>query len=184
MQYEIIETKLPGCFEVLPRIYTDERGTFVKTFHEETFEKKGLETYFAEDYYSFSSNRVLRGLHFHLPPKDHVKLVYCVSGRVQDAVVDLRVGSPTFGEHQIFEVSAEKANMIYMPKGVAHGFYVESDSAIMMYKVTTAYSPDHDTGILWDSAHIQWPDKNPVISNRDSKFPAFSDFQSPFCFDE
>lgn len=99
-----------------------------------------------------------------------------------DAVVDLRVGSPSFGKFDNFELSAEKANMVYIPKGLAHGFCVLSAIAIMMYKVTTVYSPAHDMGILWNSIDIPWQYKAPVISQRDSKFMAFYDFKSPFIF--
>jgi len=182
MQIDLKHSKIPSCFEIIPEVFKDERGTFVKTFHEGVFKKNSLETNFAEEYYSFSCKGVLRGLHFQLPPVEHVKLVYCVSGKVLDAVVDLRVGSPTYGEFETFELSAEKANMIYIPKGLAHGFYVLSESAIMMYKVTTVYSPEHDTGILWNSVGIPWPDEKPIISKRDSEFIAFKDFKSPFVY--
>ena len=179
---QIKESKIPGCFEIMPNAFRDERGVFVKTFHQGFFEENGLETHFAEEYYSLSHKKVLRGLHFQLPPMEHVKLVYCVFGQVLDAVVDLRVGSPTFGKFDTFELSAEKANMVYIPKGLAHGFCVLSASAIMMYKVTTVYSPSHDTGILWNSIDIPWPYRAPVISQRDSKFMAFDGFKSPFIF--
>jgi len=184
MEIEIRQTKIPGCFEIIPKILKDERGRFVKTFHEGAFKANRLETHFAEEYYSFSHKRVLRGLHFQLPPMDHVKLVYCVSGKVLDAVVDLRVGSPTYGNFETFEVSAERANIVYIPKGLAHGFYVQSENAIMMYKVTTVYSPEHDTGILWNSVDIPWPDEKPIISQRDSQLIRFADFKSPFVFKE
>ena len=180
MKIEIRQTEIPGCFEITPKVLKDERGTFVKTFHQEIFKANGLETHFTEEYYSFSKKRVLRGLHFQLPPLDHIKFVYCVSGRVLDAVVDLRIGFPTYGEFETFELSAEKANMLYIPKGLAHGFYVLSESAIMVYKVTTVYSPEHDTGILWNSVGIPWPDEKPIISQRDSRFISFADSKSPF----
>ena len=182
MQINIKQTKIPGLFEILPHIIKDERGLFIKSFHQDIFKKNGLTADFVEEYYSFSYKEVLRGLHFQLPPMDHVKIVYCVLGKVLDAVVDLRVGSPTYGEFETFELSAEKANMIYIPKGLAHGFYVLSKSAIMVYKVTTVYSPEHDTGILWNSVPIPWPDKNPLVSKRDSEFKPFKDFKSPFTY--
>lgn len=109
-------------------------------------------------------------------------MVYCVYGKVFDVVVDLRVGSPTFGEFETFELSAEKANMIYIPRGLAHGFYVLSEHAIMMYKVSTVYSPEHDTGILWNSVGIPLRDENPFISKRDSEFLPLKDFKSPFIY--
>jgi dTDP-4-dehydrorhamnose 3,5-epimerase len=182
MEVIIKETLIPGCYELQPNAFKDERGFFIKTFHRDVFEYNGLETNFVEEYYSFSHKGVLRGLHFQLPPMDHVKLVYCVYGRVLDVIVDLRVGSPTYGDFEIFELSDEQANMVYIPKGLAHGFYVLSESAIMMYKVSTVYSPEHDTGILWNSIGIPWPDEKPIISKRDSEFLAFKDFKSHFSY--
>jgi len=181
---EFVESAIPGCFEIVPRVLEDKRGLFVKTFHRSVFEDKGLDTAWVEEYYSLSKRGVLRGLHFQLPPYDHAKLVYCVAGEVLDAVVDLRVGSPTYGQYALFDVNAEKADMIYIPCGLAHGFYTRSETAIMIYKVTTVYSPDHDTGILWNSAGIPWPDRTPIISDRDTEFLRLSDFQSPFVWQE
>lgn len=180
---EIKKTKISGCYEIIPKVLKDERGYFVKTFHQDIFRESELETHFAEEYYSLSHKGVLRGLHFQLPLADHVKMVYCVAGRVIDAVVDLRVGSSTYGQYEIFEMSSERANMVYIPRGLAHGFYVLSDNALMLYKVTSIYSPEHDAGILWNSAGIQWPDINPIISKRDSDFPSLSNFISPFSYD-
>ncbi len=180
MEFLIKNTKIHGCFELIPNVVKDERGSFVKIFHKIVFEKYGLNTNFVEDYYSISYNRVLRGLHFQLPPMDHIKMVYCIDGKVFDVVVDLRVGSPTYGDFEVFELDSEKSNIIYIPKGLAHGFYVLSEKAIMVYKVSTVYSPQHDTGILWNSVDIPWPDENPIISKRDSEFIHFKDFKSPF----
>ncbi|KAF0196333.1 MAG: dTDP-4-dehydrorhamnose 3 5-epimerase [Bacillota bacterium] len=176
----IESTVIPDCYEMHPVIHTDKRGVFVKTFYEDFFAKNGLKTSFAEEYYSCSWRGVLRGLHFQAPPHDHTKLVFCVLGEVLDAVVDLRVGSPTYGKFETFRLSAQKANMIYVPQGLAHGFYVLSESAILMYKVTTIHSPEHDTGILWSSAGIPWPCLNPIMSARDSMFPPLASFVSPF----
>lgn len=174
------ETKLDGCFEIYPAIHEDGRGLFVKTFHAPSFSGFGLETHFAEDYYSYSRKGVLRGLHFQVPPADHCKLVYCVCGKVFDAVVDLRVGSATYGEFEIFELNDEKRNLIYIPRGMAHGFYVLSDGAILLYKTTTVYAPEYDSGIRWDSVGIQWPTVSPLLSKRDAAFVTLGEFQSPF----
>lgn len=174
----IQETTIPGCFEITPPVFTDERGSFVKTFHHDMFHQHGLETDWREEYYSVSRKGVLRGLHFQLPPHDHAKLVYCPAGRVLDAVVDLRRNSPTYGQHLLTELCAEKANMLYIPKGLAHGFYALSESATMMYKVSSVYAPSHDAGILWSSLGIPWPDMLPTVSERDSRFPMFSAFDS------
>jgi dTDP-4-dehydrorhamnose 3,5-epimerase len=174
-------SKLAGCFELQPKVLEDMRGRFVKVFHEEAFAAHGLETSFAEEYYSVSGKHVVRGMHFQLPPMDHVKMAYCIAGEVLDAVVDLRVGSPTYGQFDLFELSAAKANSVYIPKGMAHGFCALSDQSIMVYKVGTVYSPVHDSGVLWNSMGIPWPTEQPVVSERDTGFPALADFTSPFC---
>ena len=97
-----------------------------------------------------------------------------------DAIIDLRKGSPTYKHHAVFELSGEKANTLYLEKGIAHAFYVMSDSAIVMYKVTTVYASEHDAGILWKSAGVPWPDDMPVLSGRDKSFPPLGQFESPF----
>lgn len=177
---ELRESRITGCFQLQPKVLHDERGTFVKTFHKDIFSELEIQTAWAEEYYSISRKGVLRGLHFQLPPHDHEKLVYCVAGKVLDVVVDLRVGSPTYGRFETFELSAEKANIIYVPRGLAHGFYTISDTATMIYKVSTVYAPSHDSGILWNSIGIPWPDNNPLVSKRDSEFIPFSAFKSIF----
>ena len=178
----VIKTNIPGCFEIHPDVIKDERGTFVKTFHRDIFDKHGLTTDFAEEYYSYSKKGVLRGLHFQLPPHDHIKMVYCVRGRILDAIVDLRKGSPTFGGYALFELSDENAQVLYLGRGIAHGFYALSNEAIVMYKVTTIYAPEHDAGILWNSAGVPWPDNMPILSKRDKSFPPLSQFESPFIY--
>ena len=184
MKLTINSTKIPDCYELQPAIFKDERGSFVKTFHEDVFKSHQLETHFPEEYYSVSVKNVLRGLHFQLPPQEHTKLVYCVQGQVLDVVVDLRLGSPTYGQFETFAVSAEKANLIYIPPGLAHGFYVTSEQAIMMYKVSTVYSPNEDSGILWNSVSIPWGNDNPISSKRDQSFVSLSEFKSPFIYQE
>jgi len=183
MMIKLIESSLQGCFELQTNKFVDERGVFVKTFHEPTFESLGLNTEFTEEYYSVSDKSVIRGMHFQLPPDDHVKLVYCTAGKVMDVVVDIRVGSPTYGQHAVFELSSEQANMVYIPKGMAHGFCVLSEQATMVYKVITVYSPECDGGIRWDTASINWPVSNPVISQRDLSLIAIDKFDSPFEFE-
>jgi dTDP-4-dehydrorhamnose 3,5-epimerase len=180
---EVKPTLLSGCYEIQPKRLDDQRGCFVKIFHQELFAKRGLVTNFAEEYYSVSKQGVLRGLHFQLPPHEHTKLVYCVDGQVLDAVVDIRRGSPTYGQFVTFDLNAKQANMIYITPGLAHGFYVISESATLIYKVTTVYAPRHDTGIRWDSLGIPWPTQQPLISERDSQLPTLSNFENPFVFE-
>ncbi len=179
----IKETKIIGCYEITPKIFRDERGTFIKTFNN-NFNENNLETNFVEQYYSISQQEVLRGLHFQVPPKQHVKLVYCPLGQVLDAVVDLRIGSPTYGQFELFDLDDEKRNMIYIPSGLAHGFCVTSKSAIVAYQVSTAYSPEHDRGIKWDSVGIPWRNKSFIVSQKDCELPAFPDYVSPFRYEE
>lgn len=171
---------IPGCYEIVPSLFFDERGCFVKTFNRDKFLERGLATEWKEEYYSVSKQRVLRGLHFQLPPYEHEKLVYCVAGCVLDVVVDLRIDSPTYGEHALFELNSDKKNMVYIPRGMAHGFYVLSDTATMLYKVTSVFAPEHDSGIYWRSVGVAWPDDNPVISTKDSQLMNFNEFKSPF----
>lgn len=178
----INKTSIPGCVEIIPPVFKDERGSFIKTFHEHIFAKEGLETHFAEEYYSVSNKGVIRGLHFQTPPHHHTKMVYCVYGAAFDAVVDLRAGSPAYGKFEVFNLSAEKGNIVYIPAGLAHGFYAMSQQTIMLYKVSTVYSPENDSGVLWDSAGIPWPGTARIVSKRDGSFPPLAQFTSPFVF--
>ena len=177
---EKFETPLQGCYELQPIVRKDNRGSFTKTFHIESFKELGLEVEFKEELRSISIKNVLRGLHFQTPPADHVKLVYCVEGTVIDVAVDLRKSSPTYGKFHMVTLDGQKCNMFYLPKGLAHGFYTLSDNAIMMYKLTSVYSPENDKGILWNSVGIPWPCNEPIISDRDIRHISFSDFDSPF----
>lgn len=180
--FSITKTSIEGCYEIQPRIFDDLRGRFVKVFHHQEYTKLGLETTFAEEYYSTSHCGVIRGMHFQAPPSDHVKVVYCVHGEVQDVVLDLRLGSPTYGQTTVITLSASQGNFIYIPKGLAHGFCATSEIATMVYKVSVAYDSQADTGVLWNSFGHSWPNIAPVISNRDANFISFSKFKTPFLY--
>lgn len=182
--FDLRPTAIPGCFEIQPRVFEDARGRFVKPYQRDAFARHGLQTAFAEEFYSRSRKGVVRGLHFQTPPEDHVKLVYCVQGRVFDAVVDLRVGSPAYGKACTFELDAERGNCLYIPRGLAHGFCALTDDATMVYMVSTAHAPQHDSGILWNSAGIDWPVAEPLLSERDAGFVPLSRFASPFRHEE
>jgi len=181
--FEKRETGIPGCFELQPIVRADSRGQFVKTFHNEYFESNDLETDFTEQYYSVSKQGVLRGMHFQSPPHNHSKLVYCTAGTVLDVALDLRVGSPTFGDHISLELSADSGNMLYLPEGLAHGFYAASE-ATMVYNVSTVYAPESDGGVLWSSIGMDWPNQAPDLSERDTTFPTLDEFESPFTFSD
>ena len=160
----------------------DERGAFVKIQHPEACPLPESDFTAVEEFYSHSRQRVLRGLHFQRPPAASAKLVHCLWGRILDVVVDLRVGSPTYGGHAAFDLCGERADMLFVPVGLAHGFYVVSPEALVLYKSTRAYSPQHDTGIHWASAGIAWPDSQPIVSDRDGQFLPLSQYRSPFRF--
>ncbi|MBX2843872.1 MAG: dTDP-4-dehydrorhamnose 3,5-epimerase [Flammeovirgaceae bacterium] len=175
-----IETPIPGLYELQPRVFQDDRGRLVKTFHEDTYIDLGLSTTFTEEYYSTSVKGVLRGLHFQVPPHGHVKCVTCIAGKIFDVVVDLRKNSPTYKHHFSLELDAEKGNMLYIPEGFAHGFYVMSDSAIFLNRTSVVFKPESDTGIKWDSCGIQWPDMDPILSDKDISLVTLDEFESPF----
>jgi len=168
---EILPTEISGCVEILCNSRQDERGSFVKIYHKNWFERHNLRSNFVEQYYSVSHRNVLRGLHYQKPPAQHAKLICCLEGTVLDAVVDLRKHSPTFGQHILRELSSAASNMLYLAEGLAHGFYVLSERATLVYSVTSTYSPEHDSGIHWQSAGIVWPSDNPIVSKRDQDLP-------------
>nr|WP_240352603.1 dTDP-4-dehydrorhamnose 3,5-epimerase [Pectobacterium versatile] len=167
---KINTTNLANLYEIENRLFKDERGFFVKTYHAPTFIENSLENNFTESFYSTSHKGVLRGMHFQLPPYDHTKLVYCASGEILDVVVDIRIGSKTFGNYFSTILSAEKANALYIGRGYAHGFLTLSESATMVYMTSTVHAPDYDAGIRWDSFGFDWGIDKPIISTRDLSF--------------
>lgn len=175
-----LECATAGCFQIVPAVHRDGRGAFVKTYQKEPFVERGLDFPHAEEFTTLSRRDVLRGLHFQLPPMDYAKLVCCVSGEVLDAIVDLRVGSPTYGKFETFELSGDRMTSLYLPPGIAHGFLVTGDHALMQYTVSASHAPDLDTGILWDSAGIPWPTRAPILSDRDRGHAPLARFTSPF----
>jgi dTDP-4-dehydrorhamnose 3,5-epimerase len=179
---QFTESKLAGCHIVQFPVFHDDRGHFVKTIQSSVFHERGLEGDFRECFYTTSYENVLRGMHFQTPPSDHAKLLYCTEGSIYDVALDLRLGSPTYGKHEVYELSSAASNAVYLPRGIAHGFYVRKAPAVMVYHVTTEHDPAHDAGIRWDSFGAAWPIENPVVSVRDSGFVSFDDFQSPFCW--
>ena len=174
------KTRLAGCYVLRTKVREDMRGSFTKVYHEGAFRELGLTTEFREEYFSVSKRNVLRGLHFQLPPADHEKLVWCMSGEVLDVVLDLRRASATYGEHRCFTLTGGSGAMLYIPRGMAHGFLTRSEEAVMVYKVTSVYAPDFDAGIRWDTAGIDWGIAAPLLSERDRSFAALADFSSPF----
>ena len=178
--FDLRDLEITGCKEITPRIWCDHRGRFVKIFHRDEFAARGLATEFLEEVYSISSRGVLRGLHFQGPPQSQAKLVYCLEGVVLDAVVDLRVGSPTYGMNATCELSADRANGLYVPEGMAQGFLTTSERALVCYRSTSAYAPECEGALLWSSAGIAWPTDDPILSEKDRRATPLPDLRSPF----
>ncbi len=176
--FKVKRTKIEDCYLIEPNAHIDQRGLFVKSFHKSVFINLGLHSEFKEDFYSVSQKNVIRGLHLAKPPSDHEKTVTCLSGEVLDVVLDLRLDSPTFGKCESFLLSALNNRIIYIGKGIAHGFLAKTDHTILYYKVASEYNASDDIGVRWDSINFKWPISNPVISERDSKFPTFEQFIS------
>lgn len=180
MDLKLIETNIKECYMILVKPYSDMRGNFVKIFNKKTFRDYNLNIDWVEQYFTFSKSNVLRGLHFQTPPNDHAKLVFCVSGKVHDVILDLRKNSPTYGNHFSTELTDENGIILYISSGIAHGFCTLENSATLVYNVSSLYNKNNDTGILWSSAGINWPVLNPIISDRDKSFVEFKNFKTPF----
>lgn len=178
---------ITGLYEIQPKVFGDSRGYFFESYSEKDFFEAGLKMKFVQDNQSFSTKGILRGMHFQ---KHHPqgKLVRCVSGKVYDVAVDLRKDSPTFGQYYGVILDSEKQNQFYVPQGFAHGFLVLTESAIFAYKCTDFYHPEDEGGLMWNDATIgiDWftvaPDLSPLLSDKDTKHPAFS-FENNY-FDE
>lgn len=174
----IEELSLPGAFQIDPVLHHDKRGFFYEWFNTKSFEKEtGIIFKPVQFNYSKSTRGVLRGMHFQLPPHAQTKLVTVTKGEIQDVIVDLRQGSPTFGKHFSIILSEEKKNQLYVPKGFAHGFLVLSDEAEIFYAIDEFYAPDYEGGICHNdsSLGIKWKleQSKIIISDRDKTYSAF-----------
>ena len=176
------ETLIPGCAVLSLFSHGDERGDFVKVFQRSAARTAGDDPDIAEIFWSRSARGVIRGLHFQTPPHAHAKLVTVIAGDVLDVVVDLRIGSPTFGRAVTIDLAGTRPAAVVVPPGCAHGFQALTDGTIVAYATSTEHVPDADAGIRWDSVGAQWPIASPIVSARDSGFPARADFESPFTF--
>ncbi|HEY3799707.1 MAG TPA: dTDP-4-dehydrorhamnose 3,5-epimerase [Caulobacteraceae bacterium] len=173
---------------VKPKRFEDARGWFVETYNKERLADLGIVADFCQDNHSMSREAgVLRGLHFQVPPRAQAKLVRCVRGRIWDAAVDIRAGSPTYGEWVGAELSAENGWQLFVPVGFAHGFVTLEADVEVEYKTTDFYAPNHEGGILWNDADIAlpWPipPGGPVLNERDRQLPTLAAFESPFAYD-
>ena len=171
---------LPGVRLFEPPVFTDVRGSFVKTYHENALAEKGISFTMKEEYFSISKRGVVRGMHFQIPPADHTKVVYCARGSVKDVVLDLRTTSPSYGKSAACILSDKNRRIFFIPPGFAHGFLSLEDESLMVYKTSSEHSPKHDAGIRWDSFGFNWDAVDPIISARDVALPPLAAFISPF----
>ena len=183
---EIIQTEIEGVYILKPRIFEDSRGYFFESYSQRDLDAYVGPVRFVQDNESLSTYGVMRGLHFQRPPYSQAKLVRCVRGAVLDVAVDIRKGSPTYGRHVAAELTEDNHLQFYIPKGFAHGFAVQSESAVFQYKCDEFYHPEADGGIsiLDSSLGIDWkiPVGKSVLSEKDMKHPLFRDFESPFVY--
>lgn len=181
---EVIKTNIEGVVIIEPKVFRDARGYFFESFSQREFEEKVRKINFVQDNESMSSYGVMRGLHFQRPPFTQSKLVRCVKGRVLDVAVDIRKGSPTYGQHVAVELSEENHRQFFISRGFAHGFAVLSETAVFQYKCDNFYAPEADGGIsIKDtSLGINWlvPTENSILSDKDIKHLCLKDFDSPF----
>ncbi len=168
-EYKPLE--IDGCYELTSNSFSDHRGVLTKIWHSEIYDKLGVNFKIQESYYSTSKLGVLRGMHFQIPPHDQYKLVCCLKGEIQDAMIDLREGSPTSQKSIDLVISSTKKNLVLIPPGIAHGFLSLSDPAVVLYMASTTYAPDHDTGLHWQDCNVNWKNDNPIISAKDKELP-------------
>lgn len=170
----IIPTKLEEVKIIEPAVFGDNRGFFMESYNEKRFKENGIDVLFVQDNHSLSAEPgVLRGLHYQLNPKAQTKLVRVISGAILDIVVDIRKNSPTFGQWVGVVLSAANKRQLLVPKGFAHGFCTLVPNTEVLYKVDEFYSPEYDRGIAWNdpSLAIEWPTRNPILSEKDKKHP-------------
>jgi dTDP-4-dehydrorhamnose 3,5-epimerase len=172
----VMTTSLEGILIIEPEVFDDNRGYFMETYQVDRYHNAGLPKSFVQDNLSFSTKGTLRGLHFQ---KKHpqAKLVQAVTGKIFDVVVDIRPGSKTFGQWAGILLSEQNKKQVFIPAGFAHGFCVLSPSAHFLYKCTEFYNPNDEGGIIWSdpSIGIEWPIGDPVISEKDRRFPPLSE---------
>ena len=172
MPFEFKRLEIQDVTLITPKIFTDERGFFMETYQKGEFAKAGITGEFVQQNHSKSVKGVLRGLHYQKEPYAQAKLVRCIKGEIFDVAVDIRKNSPTFCKYVSATLSAENKDMLYIPRGFAHGFEVISDVVEVIYSVDNIYSKESESGIIWNdpSIKINWPIKSPTLSEKDKKW--------------
>jgi dTDP-4-dehydrorhamnose 3,5-epimerase len=183
MKFELIKTSLKDAFIINPQVFKDGRGFFLESYAKKDFQELGLKSYFIQDNHSLSVEKgVLRGLHFQNPPFAQAKLVRVTGGKVFDVIVDLRHDSETFGKWEGFELTSSNFQMLFIPKGFAHGFITLEENTEFQYKCDEYYNKESEGGIIWNDPdlNIDWRIGNPILSEKDQLLPRFKDLNSQF----
>ena len=177
MPFEFKRLEIIDVILIKPKVFGDERGFFMETYKKGDFEEVGIKGEFVQDNHSRSKYGVLRGLHFQKEPYAQAKIIRCVRGVIYDVVVDLRSGSQTFGKYVGVNLSEDNKYQLYIPRGYAHGFLVLSENAEVVYKVDNVYAPDYEGGLVWNDPYvdIQWPNDNPILSEKDKRWPTLKE---------
>lgn len=177
MPFRFSQLDLPGVVLIEPRVFPDDRGYFMETYKRGDFAGAGLTDAFVQENHSRSTRGTLRGLHYQRAPKAQGKLVRAIVGEIYDVAVDVRPESSTFGRWIGITLSAENRCMLFIPPWCAHGFCVVSETAEVVYKTTAEYSPQLESGVMWNdpALAIPWPIDTPVLSERDRKWPTVAD---------
>jgi len=182
----IVKTKFPGLLVIEPRVFEDSRGFFFESYNERALKENGIDIRFVQDNQSSSCYGVIRGLHYQLPPHAQTKFVRVLEGTVLDVVVDIRKGSPTYGEAFSIELSADNKKQLFVPAGFAHGFSVLSERAQLLYKCDAFYNKESEGGISFKdpALKIDWqiPADEAIISDKDKDLPSLKDCKNTFEF--
>lgn len=182
MNIHVSNTAIVGVKLIEQFRASDTRGEFTKTFHQTALLEQGIDFQLKESFYSLSHQHVIRGMHFHHPPYEHAKIIFCTSGAILDVALDLRTNSSTYGRYVTAEISAENHRALYIPRGFAHGFLSLSPHTCTFYLVDGSYQREADDGIRYDSFGLDWPlqSQDIILSARDAGFLPLSEFISPF----
>lgn len=176
---------MDGPLIIQPRVFNDSRGYFFESYNEKVFQEHGLPTSFVQDNQSLSQKGTVRGLHFQADPWAQGKLVRVLKGAVIDVAVDIRKGSPTYGQHYAIKLTEENKTLFWVPPGFAHGFSVLEDNTIFLYKCTNLYHKASEGGLLWNDPqlNINWGVENAIVSEKDLLLPSLTNLESPFTYD-
>lgn len=181
--FRVKALEVEGCYLMTPTILMEGTCDLIRVFNDTQFNIYGLSTDFKEEYYAIGKPGVIRGMHYQRPPEEHDKLISCIIGEIQDVVIDLRKNSKSYGKYAVVELNEFNKDMLYVPSGCAHGYYVKGNKeALVFYKVTKPFNSKYKGGISWDSLDIPWDFNRDEVSVEewDSNLVKFENFESPF----